>query len=66
MCHYSTLYNYYLSTILELECSIYLKLVVNYVVTHIIKRFTDCVIHSKCKRRPSIGLEWSIKMFMSM
>jgi len=44
-----SLHNYYLSTILELECSTYLELVVNYVATHTIKRFTNCAIHWKCK-----------------
>jgi hypothetical protein len=58
--------NYYLSTILELECSIHLKSVVNYVAIHTIKRCIDCVIHWKCKCKPSIGLEWCIKVFMSM
>ncbi len=33
-----SLHNYYLSTILELECSIHLELIVNYVVTHTVKR----------------------------
>jgi len=40
-----SLHNYYLSTILELECSTHLELVINYVVTHTIKRFIDCAIH---------------------
>jgi len=40
-----SLHNYYLFTILELECSIHLELVVHYVTTHIIKRFIDCAIH---------------------
>jgi hypothetical protein len=40
-----SLHTYYLSTILELECSIDLKLVVNYVATHTIKRFTNYAIH---------------------
>jgi hypothetical protein len=40
-----SLHKYYLSTILELECSIHLELVVNYVATHIIKNFTNCAIH---------------------
>jgi len=40
-----SLHNYYLSTILELECSIHLELVVNYVAIHIIERFVDCAIH---------------------
>jgi len=40
-----SLHNYYLFTILELEHLIHLDLIVNYVVTHIIKRFTDCAIH---------------------
>jgi hypothetical protein len=31
-----SLHKYYLSIILELECSIHLELVVNYVATHII------------------------------
>jgi hypothetical protein len=61
-----SLHNYYLSTILELECSTHLELVVNYVTTHIIKIFTDGAIHWKCKCKPSVGLEWCIKMFMSM
>jgi len=33
-----SLHNYYLSIILELECSMHLKLVVNYVPIHIIKK----------------------------
>jgi hypothetical protein len=61
-----SLHNYYLSIILELECSIHLELVVNYVITHIIKRFTNCAIHWMCKCKPSVGLEWCIKMFMNM
>jgi hypothetical protein len=61
-----SLYNYYLSTILELECSTHLKLDVNYVVIHTIKRFLDCAIHWKCKCRPLVGLECYIKMFMNM
>jgi hypothetical protein len=40
-----SLHNYYLSTILELECSTHLELVVNYVGPHAIKRFTNCAIH---------------------
>jgi hypothetical protein len=31
------LHNYYLSIILEVECSIHLKLVVNYVITYTIE-----------------------------
>jgi hypothetical protein len=61
-----SLHNYYLSTILELECSIHLELVVNYVAIHIIKIFINCAIHWKCKCKPSVGLEWYIKKFMSM
>jgi hypothetical protein len=61
-----SLHNYYLSIILELECSTHLELVVNYVATHILKRFTNCVIHRKCKYMTSIGLEWCIKVFMCM
>jgi hypothetical protein len=61
-----SLQNYYFSTILELECSNHLELVVNYVTTHTIKRFTNCVVHWKCKCKLSVGLEWCIKMFMSM
>ncbi len=40
-----SLHNYYLSIILELEFSSHLELVVNYVATHTIKRFTNCTIH---------------------
>jgi hypothetical protein len=40
-----SLHNYYLSTILELEFSTHLELVVNYVAIHIIKRFIDSAIH---------------------
>jgi hypothetical protein len=40
-----SLHNYYLTTILKLKCSIHLELVVNYVVTHIIKKITDSAIH---------------------
>jgi hypothetical protein len=40
-----SLHYYYLSTILELECSIHLELVVNYVATDIVKKFIDCAIH---------------------
>jgi hypothetical protein len=40
-----SLHNYYLSTILELKCSIHLELVFNYVATHTIKRFIDYAIH---------------------
>jgi hypothetical protein len=40
-----SLHNYYLSTILELEHSTRLELVVNYVTTHTIKRFITCAIH---------------------
>jgi len=61
-----SLHNYYLSIILELECSTHLKLVVNYVAIHTIKIFIDYAIHWKCKCKPSIGLERCIKMFMSM
>jgi hypothetical protein len=61
-----SLHNYYLSTILELECLTHLELVVNYVATHTIQRFTNCAIHWKCKCKPSVGLEWSIQVFMSM
>jgi len=50
-----SLHNYYLSIILELKCSTLLNLVVNYVATHTIKRFIDCVIHWKCKCRPLVG-----------
>jgi hypothetical protein len=32
-----SLHNYYLFTILELECSTHLKLVVNYVAIHLLK-----------------------------
>jgi hypothetical protein len=57
-----SLHNYYLSIILELECSIHLELVVNYVATQ------DLQIMQfwKCKCKPLIGLEWCIKMYMSM
>jgi hypothetical protein len=61
-----SLHNYYLSTILEVECSTHLELVVNYVASHTIKGFTNCVIRQKCKCRPLVGLEWRIKMFMNM
>jgi hypothetical protein len=61
-----SLQHYYLSTILKLECSINLKLVVNYVATHAINFCIDCTIHWKCKCMPSIGLEWCIKVFMSI
>jgi len=61
-----SLHNYYLSVILELECLTHLELVVNYVAIHIIKRFTDCAIHWKCKYMPLVGLEWCIKMFTSV
>jgi hypothetical protein len=47
-----SLHNYCLSTILELKCSTPLELVINYVATHIVKRFADCVIHWKCKCMP--------------
>jgi hypothetical protein len=40
-----SLHNYYLSIILEIECSTHLELVVNYVTTHTIKRFIDYAIH---------------------
>jgi hypothetical protein len=40
-----SLHNYYLSIILELEYSIHLELVINYVTTHTIKIFTHCAIH---------------------
>jgi hypothetical protein len=40
-----SLHNYYLSTILELECSTHLELVVNNVAIHIIKRIIDCAIY---------------------
>jgi len=40
-----SLHNYYLSTILELECSTHLESVVNYVLAHTIKKFTDCASH---------------------
>jgi hypothetical protein len=40
-----SLHNYYLSIILELECSTRLELIANYVATHTIKRFMDCAIH---------------------
>jgi hypothetical protein len=60
------LHNYYLSIILELECSIHLELVVNYVIIHIIEQFTDCAIHWNYICRPSIKLEWCIKVFMNM
>jgi len=57
-----SLQNYYLFIILELECSTHLELIVNYVATHIIKRFIDCAIHWKYKYQPLVGLEWCIKM----
>jgi hypothetical protein len=44
-----SIHNYYLSTILELERSIHLELVVNYVAIHIIKKFINCAIHLKYK-----------------
>jgi hypothetical protein len=66
MCHYGSLHNYYLSIILELECLIHLKLVVNYVAIHTIKRFINYAIHWKCKCKPLVRLEWCIKVFMSM
>jgi hypothetical protein len=40
-----SLHNYYLSIILELEYSIHLELLVDYVATHTIKRFTNSAIH---------------------
>jgi hypothetical protein len=61
-----SLHNYYLSNILELERSTHLKLVVNYVAIHTIKRFIDCAIHWKCKCMYLVGLEWCMKVFMSM
>jgi hypothetical protein len=51
-----SLHKYYLSTILELECSTHLELVINYVKTHTIKRFTYYAIHWKCNCKPSIGV----------
>jgi hypothetical protein len=36
-----SLHNYHLSTILELECSTHLELIINYVATPTIKRFID-------------------------
>jgi hypothetical protein len=61
-----SLHKYYLSTILELECSIHLELVVNYVATCTINFFINCAIHWKCKCNPLVGLEWCIEMFMGM
>jgi hypothetical protein len=40
-----SLHNYYLSTILELECSTHLELIINYVAIHIIKKFMYRAIH---------------------
>jgi hypothetical protein len=56
-----SLHNYYLSTILELKCSTHLQLIVNYVATHTIERYTNCVIPWKCECKPSVGLEWWLK-----
>jgi len=39
-----SIHNYYLSTILELECAIHLELVVNYATIYTIKKFIDCAI----------------------
>jgi len=61
-----SLHNYYLFIIFKLDCSTYLELVVNYVTTHTIKRFTDYAIHWKCKCKPLVGLEWCIQVFMNM
>ncbi len=38
----------------------------NYVAIPIIKRIIDYAIHSKCKCKPLVGLEWCIKVFMNM
>jgi hypothetical protein len=51
---------------MELNCSTHLELVVNYVVAHTIKRLIDYAIYWNCKCKPSIGLEWCIKVFMNM
>jgi len=40
-----SLHKDYLSTILELECSTHVKLIVNYVATRTIKFFTNYAIH---------------------
>jgi hypothetical protein len=60
-----SLHNYYLSTILELECSIHVELVINYVAIHTIKILQ--IVQFIENVNASLQLDWSgIQLFMSM
>jgi hypothetical protein len=55
-----SLHNYHLSTILELECSTHVELIVNYVPTHIIKRFT--IVQFIKNVNANLQFDWNLVM----